>query len=76
MARLVAVAVGKAKAMAKDDLTRVRDASAAEEEDVRRLKTEVTRLRVEQTSLLLELKASRDEVSALIPKRARTRKPW
>ena len=43
---------------------------------MRKLKTKVTHMRVEQTSLLLELKASRYDVSALIPRRARTRKPW
>ena len=37
MARLVAIAAGKAKARAEDDLTRARDALVAMEEDGRRL---------------------------------------
>ena len=38
---------------------------AAAEEDGRRLEAEVARLAVERTSLLLELGASKDEVSSL-----------
>ena len=45
--------MGEAKARAKDDLTRVRES------------LEVTGLTVERTSLLLELRASKDKVSAL-----------
>ena len=64
MACLVAIAAREAKARAEDDPTRVRDALAAEE-DERGLEAEVACLTVEGASLLLELKASRDEVSAL-----------
>ena len=64
MARLAAVAVGEAKAREKDDLTRVQDALAAMDEDGCGLEAEVTHLTVERTSLLLELEASRDEVSS------------
>ena len=65
VARLAAIATCEVKARAKDDLTRVRDALAATEEDGRGLEAEFARLTVERTSLLLELDASRDEVSAL-----------
>ena len=65
VARLTAVAVGDAKARIEDDLIRALDALAAAEEDVRRLEAEVARLTVEQTLLLLELEASKDEVSSL-----------
>ena len=46
MARLTTVAAGDAKARAKDDLTRTRDALAAAEEDGHRLEAEVSRLAV------------------------------
>ena len=65
MARLTAVAAGDAKARTKDDLPRALDALAAAEEDVHRLEAEVARLAVERMSLLLELEASKDEVSSL-----------
>ena len=64
VARLAALTVGEAKARAEDDLIRARDALPAMEEDERWLEAEVACLTVEQTTLLLELKASRDEVSA------------
>ena len=47
MARLVVVAAGKAKARVEDDLTRVRDAVLATEEDGYGLEAEVTRMMVE-----------------------------
>ena len=65
MARLVAIVVGEAKARAEDDLTRIRDALATAKEDERRLEAEVARLTNKRASLLLELEASKDEVSAL-----------
>ena len=65
MTRLTALAVGDAKARAEDYLTRAGDALVAVEEDEHRLEAEVTRLMVERTSLLLELKASKDKVSSL-----------
>ena len=55
LARLAVVAVGKAMARAEDDLTGVRDALAAAEEDLRRLEAEVSHLTVERTSLVLAL---------------------
>ena len=63
--RLTAIAAGDAKARVEDDLTRARDALAATKEDMHRLEAEVARLAIERTSLLLELKASKDEVSFL-----------
>ena len=62
MAHLTVVTAGNAKARVEDDLTRARDALAAGEEDGHRLEVELALLAVEQTSLLLELKASKDEV--------------
>ena len=64
VARLTAITVGDAKARAEDDMTRARDALAVEEEDRCRLEAEVVYLAVERTSLLLELEASKDEVSS------------
>ena len=55
MARLDAMATGEAKARVEDDLTRMRDALAATEEDERGLEAKVVRLTVERTSLFLEL---------------------
>ena len=65
MARLAAVAVGESKVRAEDNLTRARDALAAAKEDGSKLEAEVARLAVERMSLLLELEASKDEVSSL-----------
>ena len=62
VARLVA---SEGKARAKDELIRVRDALVVTDVDRRGLEVEVSCLSVEQTSLLLELEASRDEVSTL-----------
>ena len=65
VAFLMAVVVGDAKARADDDMSRALDALAVREEDRCRLEAEVAHLAVEQTSFLLELKASKDEVSSL-----------
>ena len=65
VALLATIATGKAKARVKDDLVRMRDALAVAEEDERGLEAKVACLMVEQTSLLLELETSRDEVSSL-----------
>ena len=64
MAHLTIVAVVDAEGRVEDDLTRARDALAAKEEDGRRLEVEVACLAVERTLLLLELEASKDEVSS------------
>ena len=65
MSRLMAVAAGDANARAEDDMSRALDALAAAKEDGHRLEAEVGCLAVEQTSLLLELEASKDEVYSL-----------
>ena len=65
MARLTAITSCDAKARAEDDLTRVLDALVATKEDGRRLEAEVAHLAVERMSLLLELEASKDEVSSI-----------
>ena len=65
VARLAAIVAGEAKAMAEDDLVRMRDALAVVEEDGQGLEAEVALLTVERTSLLLEHEKSRDEVLAL-----------
>ena len=65
MAHLTIVASVDAKGRVEDDLTRARDALAVVEEDRRRLEAEVACLAIERTSLLLELEASKDEVSSL-----------
>ena len=65
MARLAAAVADDAKTRAEDDLTMVLDSLVAAEEDGRRLEAEVARVAVKRTSLLLELKVSKDEVSYL-----------
>ena len=65
VARLAASTVGDAKARAKEDLARVQEALAAAEEGRRKAKVGNARFEVERTSLLLELGASKDEVSSL-----------
>ena len=65
VACLAPMATSKAKAKAEDDLARMRDALAATKEEGQGLEVEVAHLKVEQTSLLLELLASKDEVSSL-----------
>ena len=63
MACLAASAVGYNKVRAKKDLVRVQEALAAAEEGRRKVEAETTRLEVERTSLLLELGATKYEVS-------------
>ena len=63
--RLAVTAVGDAKARVEDDVARVLDALAVVEKDGRRSEAEIAYLAVERTSLLLELEASKDEVSSL-----------
>ena len=65
MARLAATTVGDAKVRVEDDLARVLDALAAAKEDKRRSEDEIVCLAVELTSLLLELEASKDDVSSI-----------
>ena len=65
VAWLVAVAAGEAKARVEDDLARVQEALAVAEKATRKAKAETSRLEVEKTSLFLELKLAKDEVSSL-----------
>ena len=71
-AQLVAMSVGNSKARAEVDLTIALNSLVAAKEGGRRLEAEVTRLvaelarlETERASLLLELKASKGEVSSL-----------
>ena len=65
IARLAAVVAGDAKAWAKDDLARVQDALVVAEEARHKAEAKVARLEVERTSLVLEIGATKDEVSSL-----------
>ena len=60
-----ASAASDAKARAKEDLARVQEALAAIKEGRRKAEVGTARLEVEQTYLLLELGATKDEVSSL-----------
>ena len=65
MARLVTSGVSDTRARAEEDLTRVQEALVAAEEGKCKEAAETARLEVERTSLLLELGATKDEVSSL-----------
>ena len=65
VARLDATAAGDAKARAKGDLARVQDALAVAKEAKRKAEAKTTHIEVEQTSLLLEIGAAKDEVPFL-----------
>ena len=72
--RLEASAVGDARARAEEDLARVHEALAAAEEGRRKAEDETARLEVERTSLLLDLGATKDEVSFLHSQAGRDKK--
>ena len=65
VACLAVTVADDAKARVEDDLVRVLDALAAKEEDWYMTEAKIAHMVVEQTSLLLELEASKDEVSSL-----------
>ena len=65
-AQLAAIMVGDAKEPVEDELARVQDALTVVEEARHMDEAEVARLEVERTSLLLEIGATKDEVSSLI----------
>ena len=65
VALLVASAVGDARARAEEDLAKVQKALAAAKEGMRKAEAETAHLKVERTSLLLELGATKDKVSSL-----------
>ena len=59
------ITAGDAKARAESGLARVQDALAIAEEARRKAEAETAHLEVERTSLLLELRATKGEVSSL-----------
>ena len=63
--QLGTIAASDSKASTEDYLTRAQGVLAATEEAKRKANTETTRLEVEWTSLLLEIKAAKDEVFSL-----------
>ena len=65
VACLVASVAVNTRARAFEDLTRVQEALAAVEHGRHKKEAEIVCLEVEQTSLLLELGATKDEVSSL-----------
>ena len=65
IAWLATVVAGDIKARIEDDLARVRDTLAVAEEAKHKAEAETAHREVEQTSLLLELGATNDEVSSL-----------
>ena len=66
VARVAAsIATGDARARAKEDLARVQEALAAAKEGRHKAEVKTALLEVERTSLLLELGATKDEVTSL-----------
>ena len=64
-ARLAIVTVGDAKVLAEDKLARVQDALVVAKEAKCKVEAKATCIEVERTSLLLEIRTSKDEVSFL-----------
>ena len=62
---LAVVAVGDAKAWAKDNLARVQDALVIVEKSMSKAEDEIAYLEIEWTSLLLEVGATKDDVCSL-----------
>ena len=58
----------------EEDLARVQKAPVTMEEGMHKAEAETARLEVEQTSLLLELRATKDEVSSLHSQASRDKK--
>ena len=65
VARLATSTVGDARARVEEDMPRVQEALVVAEEGRRKAEAETARLEVGRTSLLLDLKATKDEVSSL-----------
>ena len=76
MACMDADAAGSARAKVESELARVQNASAVSEEARWKAEDKASRLAVERFSLLLELGASKDEVSALQAQALKEKKPW
>ena len=64
MARSATSATSDTRARAEEDLAGVQEALAAMEEGRHKAEAGIARLEVDRTSLLLELKATKDEVSS------------
>ena len=65
VAHLVASAAGNARARAEEDFVRIQEALVATKEDRSKAEAEIACLEVERTSFMLELGATKDEVSSL-----------
>ena len=65
VARLAASAVGDARVRVEEDLAMVQVALSAAEEGMLKAEAKIAYLEVEWTSLLLDLKETKDEVSSL-----------
>ena len=65
LTQLAAVVAGDVKALADNKLAGVQDALAAVKEARRKVEAKATRLKVEQTSLLLEIRTNKNEGSSL-----------
>ena len=66
IARLATVATDDTKVRAEDNLARVQEALVIAEVARRKAKAKVSCLEVERTSLLLEVRVTKDEVSSLL----------
>ena len=64
-AQIAAAEASDVKPLVKDKLARVQDAMAVAKEAKRKAEAEAARLEVERTSILLEIRAAKDEVSSL-----------
>ena len=62
---MAAITAGDAKVRVENDLARVQDALVIAEEAKHKAKAEVASLVVERTSFMLEVEATKDEVSSL-----------
>ena len=62
---MAVVTADNAKARAEDNLVRVQDALVITKEARLKVGAEVARLKVEQTSLMLEIRVTKDEMSYL-----------
>ena len=71
-ARLATIAATDAKAWAENELPRVQEVLAVAEEAKRRAEVETSRLKIERTSLLLEIGVEKDEPLVLGRQRQRS----
>ena len=71
VAQLLATTAGDAKVRVEDDITKALNYLATTEDGGRRSKAKIARLVAERALLLLELEASKGEVSSLHPRAGR-----